>query len=379
MKNILRAVLAAVLPLSLSLSLSLSAHAEIRIVDIADREVVLEKSAAKVILGEGRFLAVLGVLGVEKPLTKVAGMMGEFSRFDPSGYARYQQAFPDIDQIPTFGHTSEQSVSIEKAILAGPDVAIFGLQGHGPSARTRHITERLEAAGIPVLFIDFRQHPLQNTARSIEIVGQALGLEDKAKQFSALYQQEVAKVTETIANAAPKHCPSVLLEVRADTSQPCCFSIAQGMFADLIEAAGGCNVAKDLLPGAVGELSLEHVMSIGPEVYIGTAFGATSPMPESYSRIVLGAGADDAMALASLEQLLSRQGIEGLPAVESGRAHGIWHHFYNSPLNVYALQKFAQWLHPELFGHLTPEATLDQLLDGFGDVDLAGVYAVSAQ
>ena len=348
------------------------------VTDVLGREVHLEGPAQKVLLGEGRFLAVLGVLGVEHPPSRVAGMMNEFRRFDPGGFERYRDAFPEIDTIPTFGQTSEQTVSVEQAILAQPDVAIFGVQGHGPGSRSRHIIDRLEAAGIPTVFIDFRQAPLQNTSKSVEIVGRILDLEQRAAAFSAFYAAEVAKVTDRLRDVPPEHCPSVLLEMRVDVQQGCCITISRGMFADLVETAGGCNVAKDLLPGAVGELSLEHVIASAPEVYIGTAIGsADQAQGQAPSRIALGAGVDVDMARATLDRVLQRDGFAGIPAVLNGRAHGLWHHFYNSPMNVYALQKIALWLHPDLFDDLRPEQTLARLLDGFKPVDLAGTYAIS--
>lgn len=360
--------------------LSFSATAQIRITDLAGREVVLEQPAQKVILGEGRFLAILGVLGVEQPLQRVAGMMDEFRRFDPTGFAAYQTAFPGIDKVPTFGQTDEQSVSVEQAILAQPDVAIFGLAGHGPGARSKHIVDRLEDAGIKVVFIDFRQHPLRNTVPSVEVVGAVLGLPERATVFAQRYQRELAEVTERLTASPPKSCPRVLLDVRADATQPCCFSIAEGMFADMIEAAGGCNVAQGLLPGSVGEVSLEHVIASGPEVYIGTAIGAPSPDAKRINdRIVLGSGSNQDMALASLRRVLERPGVSTLPAVLNARAHGLWHHFYNSPLNIYALQKIAQWLHPELFNDLQPEQLLNDLLSGFAPINLDGVYAISLE
>ena len=348
------------------------------VTDVLGREVHLPGPAKKVLLGEGRFLAVFGVLGVEKPLSRVAGMMNEFRRFDPGGFGRYRDAYPEIDTIPTFGQTSEQTVSVEQAILAGPDVAIFGVQGHGPGSRSRHIIDRLEAAGVPTVFIDFRQSPLKNTTKSVEVVARVLGLDDRAAAFSAFYSAEVARVTDSLNAAMPEHCPSVLLEMRVDVQQGCCVTISRGMFADLVETAGGCNVAKGLLPGAVGELSLEHVIASAPEVYIGTAIGSAGtredPVP---SRIVLGAGVDEETARASLDRVLQRNGFADMPAIVDGRAHALWHHFYNSPLNVYALQKIAQWLHPDLFKDLRPEETLARLIDGFRPVDLDGVYAIS--
>jgi iron complex transport system substrate-binding protein len=371
--------LAALLALVVSLGPVGQAMA-LTVTDVLGRTVELNGPARKVILGEGRFLAVLGVLGVERPLERVAGMMNEFRRFDPNGFEHYRRAFPEIDQVVTFGQTSEDSVSVEQAILAAPDVAIFGVDGHGPGASSRHIIDRLEAAGIPTVFIDFRQDPLGNTARSVAVVGKVLGLDAAADAFTAFYAQSLAAVTGPLTARPPADCPRVLLELRVDTERGCCITVAQGMFADLVTAAGGCNIAQGLLPGAVGELSLEHVMATAPEVYIGTAVGAPGePSTGPARQIVLGAGVDQASARASLDQVLKRQGFVDMPAVVDGRAHALWHHFYNSPLNVYALQVIARWLHPERFADLDPDQTLARLLAGFGPVDLSGTYAISVR
>ena len=50
--------------------------------------------------------------------------------------------------------------------------------------------------------------------------------------------------------------------------------------------------------------------------------------------------------------------------------------FYGEPLNVYALQRLAKWLHPTTFRDLAPEATLDGLLARLRPVDLSGTYAI---
>jgi iron complex transport system substrate-binding protein len=358
---------------------TIQVRAEIEIIDVAGRTVILEKPATKVVLGEGRFFAVLGVLGIENPVSHVAGMMNEFKLYDPAGYQQYQTAFPDIDAIPTFGHTSEQSVSVEKIILLDPDVAIFGLNGHGPGARSKHITDRLEAAGIPIVFIDFRQDPINNTVKSVKIVGQVMGKDDAAEQYANLYKTELKKVTDGISTITESDYPSVLFELRADREQECCFTVAKGLFADMAEIAGGYSIAKDLLPGPVGQLSFEHVINSNFDVYIGSAIGSMlDPQTEKgYQRLLLGPGVDTTTAKAALDSIVSRPGFIEMPAVKYNRAHGIWHHFYNSPLNIYAVQKMAQWFHPELFSELEPEKMLDTLLDNFDKVDLSGTYAIS--
>jgi len=350
----------------------------LEVTDIAGRTVVLEGPAQRVLLGEGRFLAALGVIGIEEPLARVAGMLNEFRRYDPTGFAQYRKAFPEIDNVPSFGHTSADSASLEQAIALKPDAAIFSVFGHGPDQRSAHIVTALEAAGIPVVFVDFRQEPLGNTAASIRVIGRVLGEEEGAETFAAFHDAEVVRVTSRLATAGVTR-PTVLLEGHVGLRPACCFTMAKGTLADLISAAGGANIADGKLPGPAGLLNLEYVIEAAPDIYVGTAVGAPDGAMAGAGRIILGPTVGEQMARESLRKSLMRVGIESLPAVTTGRAYGIWHHFYNSPLNVYALQKFATWFHPDLFADLDPEATLAWMLARFGPVNLQGVYAAGLE
>lgn len=91
-------------------------------------------------------------------------------------------------------------------------------------------------------------------------------------------------------------------------------------------------------------------------------------------RIVLGADATPEAARASLARAVQRRGIAQLKAVQEGRAFAIWHHFYNSPFNVVAVQVFAKWLHPELFADVDPHATFRTLTERFQPFALEGTY-----
>lgn len=344
------------------------------IVDMAGRTITMERPASKVLLGEGRFLVAISLLEPKDPASRVAGLLNEFARFDPSGFGQYVKAFPEIQSLPTFGQTSEASVSLEKAIMLQPDAAVFGLSGHGPKAKSAKIIRTLENAGIPVVFIDFRNDPLGNTAKSMRILGRLLGKEAEAQRFAAFYEQEKARVTERLSGAAIKK-PRVLMELHVGLRDQCCFSMAKGSLADLMATAGGVSIATEKLPGPVGMLSLEYVLSQEPDIFIGTAIGSRENSLGN-GQIALGTGIDAVFARKTLANSLDRPGIEGLKAVKSDRAYALWHHFYNSPLNVYALQTMAKWFHPELFADMDPEATLGTMLDWIKPVDLGGTYAV---
>jgi iron complex transport system substrate-binding protein len=81
-------------------------------------------------------------------------------------------------------------------------------------------------------------------------------------------------------------------------------------------------------------------------------------------------------AVRSLDRSLKRPQIAPLRAVRERRAYAIWHHFYNSPFNVVAVQAMAKWLHPALFADLDPRTTFDTMVRRFQPIPLQGEYWV---
>lgn len=342
------------------------------VTDLAGRALTVPAKVERVLLGEGRFIPALAILERDAPLRRVVGMLGEFEKFDAAGYAQYRARFPAIDRVPRIGRTTADSFSVEQAIALKADLAIFGLEGHGPSPHDHATLARLEKAGVTVAFIDFRKDPIRNTPPSIALLGELLGRRAEAKAFVDFYQGELARVTERLAGLQP---PTVFIENRVGLSQECCATMSEGMMGRFVDLAGGSNIARGKIPGSHGILSLEYVLTRQPEVYIGTAIGAPGKVDGRH--VQLGAGVDAPAARASLEAVLRRPGIRQLRAVRDGRAHAVWHHFYTSPFNVAAVQAIAKWLHPEHFADLDPERTLKTLYQRFQPVTLDGTYWVS--
>lgn len=344
--------------------------------DLAGRSVRTPARVERILLGEGRLIPTLAILERGDPLRRIVGMPADFEQLDPAGYAQYASRFPAIRQIARTGRTTAESFSVEKAISLKPDLAIFGLGGHGPSPKDLETLARLNAAGIVVVFIDIRQEPLLNTVPTMDLLGRVLNRRKEAAEFIAEYQLQLTKVTKRLSSAKPRS-PTVFLENRVGLSEECCDTMSNGLLGRLLEAAGGRNIASGLVPGASGNLSLEFVLSHPPEVYIGTAIGDRNSVLRTPTRVVLGAGVDAAMARDSLVRATQRRGIAHLPTFQRGRVHAIWHHFYTSPFNVVALQVFAKWLHPELFADLDPQATLRTMYQRFQPIPLDGQYWVS--
>lgn len=346
----------------------------VRLTDLAGREVVVPQPVTRILLGEGRLLNALAVLEGPALTERLVALPDDLERVDPGSHAQYLAAFPMLATIPRVGHGASDGFDLEQALMLRPDLAVFSRAGHGPAARDKRLVEQLERAGVAVLFVDFREDPLTNTPPSMLALGQALGREAVARRFVDAYAAALSAVTDRLDPAAPR--PTVFLHSRAGLSDTCCDTMVRGMLADLVEAAGGRNLAAGRIPGQTGTVSLEGLLIEPPDVYVATAIGSAADVQQA-AYVSLGPGVAAASARASLEGLLQRSRLDSLPAVRTGRAHAIWHVFYNNPFNVVALQVLAGWIDPARFDDLDPRATLETLYREFMPFALDGDYWVS--
>ena len=353
--------------------ISVTAQA-VTVTDIAGRTVTVPDDIQRVVLGEGRLFFALSLLEGQKPFDRIVGWQGDFRKLDPQTYATYQAKFPQIDKIPLIGNTSADSISPEKVLTLNPQLAIFGLSGHGPG-KGSELVNQLQKAGVPVVFVDFRTSPLKNTLPSMELLGKVLNREQQAQDYIRFYQDNIKRVTDVTKDIPEQDKPKVFIELRASTADECCRSAGNGNMGDFIDQAGGVNIAKPLLPGPLGQVNLEKVIAAQPDVYLVSGGGkpakAGDPPPAG---LVLGAQTTPEQASASLKPLLARKGISTLKAVEDGRSFGIWHNYYNSPYNVLAVQVFAKAFYPQKFAELDPQQTQKQLYKQFLAVEPTGTY-----
>ncbi|BDW88609.1 ABC transporter substrate-binding protein [Thalassospira tepidiphila] len=351
-----------------------SAGETVTLTDIAGREVTVEVPVKHMILSEGRFLPSIGILDPENPVRWIAGMMGDFKSLDPASFAQYREKFPEIDDIPLVGRQNEETFSVEKAVTVEPDVAIFGMSGgHGPGSTSHEVLSVMGAADIPVVMIDFRAKPFENTPKSIRLLGKLMGKEEQAEAFVKFYEENLRKVTSRTAKITEK--PSVFLESRVGLAENCCEAMGNEMIGKFVTLAGGENIFADTIPGVISQISVEQVIFTDPDVYITTAIGSSGLDAETNARrIVLGAKTNADQARASLARSMERTGLPLLSAVKNRKVYSVWHHIYNNPINVFALQAMAKWLHPDIYADLDPDAELATFFEHFQAVDLNGVY-----
>lgn len=364
-----RTVCAATVAMSTVLTGALPAHAGETVTDMAGRQVTLPDHVDRILLGEGRLLYAVALLEGKQPLARIVGWQGELQSLDPQTWQQYEKVFPKIDTIPKIGQSSEATVSAEKALALKPDLAIFSIGGHGPG-RHNALVKEFAAAGVPVIFVDFRQKPLEDTAPSLRLMGRAMHREAQAEAYISLYESHLKAVRDVVATIPTNARPKVFVQMLAGVWPGCCHTVGNGNIGEFVDAAGGVNIARDLLPGVIGDLNIEHVIASQPDVYIATGTRGNA----NQLRIHVGALTSAKDARDSLNAFVKTPGIASIKAVREGRTHGLWHNFYDSPYNIVAVEAMLNWFYPGRFPQIDANATFTEIHKRFLAVPYSGTY-----
>jgi iron complex transport system substrate-binding protein len=329
------------------------------VTDVAGRTVKVRAPVERVILGEGRQIYVVAALDREAPFRRIVAWRDDLPKADPATYRLYAARDPGIAKLPVFGGMKEGSFDIEQAVALKPDVLLMNVESKAASDEAR-LVEKLAEVGIPVVYVDFRERPFENTEPSLRLMGRLFGREEAAEAFIAFRARHIALVEERLRDLREADKPLVMVDRAGGFSDDCCMSFGRENFGRMVEVAGGRNLGSGLIPGTFGTISPEKIVAARPDVVIVTGASWEAYVPGG-AWVGVGPGADLAQARRKLATLMRRPAFTTTPAAETGRAHAIWHQFYNSPYQFVAVQQIAKWLHPERFRDLDPGATLAEL------------------
>lgn len=342
------------------------APATTALVDARGRPVTVKGPVKRIAIDDSRYLVALSLLHPD-PVSLLAAWPQDINRLGSETYQQFLHKSPALASLPKIA-SSAAAFDVELLLAAKPDVALLSLESGITDAQLAQV----EAAGIPVLFVDFFVKPLVNLEPSLKLLGEITGRQQQAADFIAFRDQRMQHIADAVATLAPDARPTVFVEAHAGMSADCCNSPGSGNIGDYIGFVGGHNIGSDVISQSFGKLNLEYVISRDPAVYIATG----GPHLAKAGGLVLGPGFDTATAHASLVKIASRPGIAGLTAVKDGRTHGISHQLINSPLDIVAIEAFARWIHPDLFADIDPAATLAEINQRFLSVPYEGVYWV---
>lgn len=346
----------------------------ITVADIAGREVRINAPVKRILLGEGRQLYLIASLEEGDPLARIVAWRNDLIESDPATYGQYLKAFPKLADIPSFRGQENSLIDIESSIVQKPDVVLLNLEAMRANEDAEYV-EKLAQLGIPVLYIDFRHYPLQNTEKTIRLLGRIMGREARAEEIIAFRHAAMARVTDVLARAKPSR-PKVFIERIGGYSDDCCLSFGAENFGKYVELAGGHNIGSDFIPTTFGQLNPEQVLASNPEHVVVTSADWQAYVPGGHW-IPLGPGADPDAARKKLEWFTTRPAYTGIAAQKTRNFHAIWHQFYNSPYEFIAVQQLAKWFHPDLFADLDPDATFAEYHRRFLPIPYRPGYAVS--
>ncbi|RMC35766.1 ABC transporter substrate-binding protein [Paracoccus alkanivorans] len=362
----------------LTITLAAASHGAIAepvtITDIAGREVTVEAPADRIILGEGRQIYLLGALEREAPFARVVGWREDLLQADPDSYAAYAEKFPELKELPTFGGFKDGTFDVEQAAALKPDVVLMNLESRAATEDAGY-DDKLAELGIPIVYVDFREDPMAHSIKSMRIMGKLIGQEERAREYVAYVEEQMARVTDVLAKEEFER-PSVFVDRAGGYSEDCCMTFGDGNFGEYVEIAGGTNIAGDILPTTFGTMNPEQIIAANPDHVIVTGGQWEAYVPGG-AWVGVGPGSDMEAAHTKLEALTRRTAMTGIDAVENGQFHAIWHQFYDNPYYFVAVQRIAKWLHPDLFADLDPEATLKELHERFLPVSYQPGYWIS--
>lgn len=314
-------------------------------------------------IDDGRYLIALALIHPD-PVSLLKAWSGDVNRISPDIYGAYVSRFPALATLPKTP-SSADVFNVEAVLAAAPDVAVVSL-GSGPSDAQ---VSQLEGAGVKVAFIDFFDHPFENQAPSLTLLGALTGRKAQAEAYNAFRRQKLEVIRTRVAGIPEAERPTVFMEPHAGGAD-CCNSPGRGNVGDYIAFAGGRNIGAEVLQAPSGKLNLEFVIDRDPDVYIATG----GPHMARRDGFVVGPDFTPEQSVASLAKVAARPGIATLGAVRNGRAHGLSHQLINSPIDVVAAEVLAKWIQPERFADLNPRATLEEINSRFLAVPYRGDY-----
>jgi iron complex transport system substrate-binding protein len=232
-------------------------------------------------------------------------------------YCNYPPEAASVESVGSF-----DSPNKEKVVVLNPDV-VLATDIHDQSGDTAWLEEK----GLKVITLN--PQTLTDILADISLVGQITGKEAEAGELAADMQSKIDYVAQQTAGLSDNQRLRVLHVTWHDPL----WTEGQGSFIDaLIEIAGGVNMFHDVSGDA--QVDLETAVTRNPEV-ITVFTGAGSATTQSYDYIV---GSDSPFKTTDAYKNGRIYLIDADVASRAG------------PRIVEALEMYAKFIHPEIFG-----------------------------
>lgn len=340
-------------------------------VDLAGREAVAPAKVERVILPRSKDIYLLASLLDRELADKLIAWGPDLAKDDAEVFAKLVATFPRLGRIPLTGSIYRDAVDPEQILVLRPDLVIldkFVLD------RGYRFPARLEAAGLPVVYLDGSNDPFTGPQRGVELLGRMLGKSKRAEEIVRFVDEQIDLVLSRLDSMPEESAPSVYLEQGYLGPGKCgdtYGSLAGGGYTSwgtILHALRVRNIA-DGLVARQAPVQPELVLSADPEVIVITGQNWSNP-----DSMRLGCDVSRGDARKALAAYASRPGWTGLSAVKHGRVHAVFHN--TCAITVFAgIQALAKACYPERFADLDPERNLREFHRRFLPFNAEGTWA----
>ncbi len=198
----------------MTLLLSTGALAQTQIVtDLQGRSVAVNTPVKRLFLADARDILAVDIAAGKTHFSSLSGWSDTLAHYAPDLEAAYLEAAPELARLPVLPKSKDGTFTTENLLALSPDAVLMHKSSYGLMKST-NLLPQLEAAGIPVIFIDFRSDMTENTPKSIQLIGTLFETEGRAAEFSEYYRLKLAALRQRL----PEQKPSVLIESNAGYS-----------------------------------------------------------------------------------------------------------------------------------------------------------------
>ena len=300
---------------SASGSVSASGSAPAESASQAEGQIVLTDQAGREVVLEGPAQSIVSCYYISTYAAIALGAEDRVVGLEKKADTRpiYQMAAPELLEKPQVGTMKE--LDVEATAALEPELVIM------PQALADY-AETLAQLGIPVLVVNPESH--EALVEMLQLMGTALGLEDRAEALASYYQEQLDRMAELTQDAG---APVVYMGSNSSFLATAPASMYQ---STLIRQAGGVNAGDSLEGDYWTEVSYEDVLAMAPQV------------------IVLPAGAE-----YTVQDVVEDPQLSALPAVQDGAVYqmpgGIEEWDSPVPSGILGTMWMTSVLHPDVY------------------------------
>ncbi len=341
------------------------------VTDLAGVEHTFQKPLEHVVVqwscAGGPFMTMSALLG-EDIADYVVGIDNTPSEYRADMWEQYIKSVPGLKDIPVIGSVDEE-LNLEAVLASGADAMIFPLELKSIVDDT--VGSKLEAAGIPAIYVDFHQESIENHSKSTLLLGRLFGKEERAQEIVDFYVAHREAVTKKVNEILKtKERPDIYIEVAMLGPSEFGNSFTNNYsWGGIAYESGGNSIGDGVLTNQ-GALDSEYVLSQNPDKIVFTG----SYWPSKPESVRMGFDAVEKNAREQMNAYFTRAGWQELKAYKDSEVYAIHHGMAREMYDCACFEFFAKICFPEEMGDLDPNATLKEYYEKFLPYEFDGLW-----